>query len=280
MTQLAIRKTANDDAAKRKVTSVPISMIRTNPFQPRKFFSEENLFELAQSIHQVGLIQPITVRKTRSEEYELIAGERRLRACIMLGLQYIDAIVVTAYDSDSAYMAMIENLQRENLHFIEEAEGYINIMRKMGISQDELAKRVGKNQCTIANKIRILKLAPSVKRLILQHNLVERQARALLRLHDEVLQKQAITSIVQNQMNVKETESLIERMLDTKYRMDSDSPKRMPRIMTLTADARLFVNSFKDIVEKMKVAGFDTKYSATQAHDRLEISIVIPMKRR
>ena len=168
----------------REVARIPIEAIRPNPYQPRCVFAQEALEELCASIKQYGLLQPISVRKAGNDAYELIAGERRLRACRMAGMTAIDAIVFSAYEQDSAVIAMMENLQRENLHYMEEAEGYQNLIRDHGLSQDELARRLGKNQSTIANKMRILKLPLTVKRMLLQYNLTERHARALLRLRN------------------------------------------------------------------------------------------------
>ena len=284
MAQAIMRTSREARTPDRKIVQIPIDSIRANPYQPRKYFSNENLFELAQSISQYGLIQPITVRRTRDGYYELIAGERRLRACGLLGWKSVSAIQADAIDQDSAIIAMIENLQRENLHYLEEAEGYLAIIRQMGFSQDEVAKRVGKNQCTIANKIRLLKLPISVKKQVLNHGLVERQARALLRLHDERLQMEAISEIVDKRMNVKDTENLIERMLKHTYPQDFEGEKKPKppshRLTTLASDTRLYINSFKDIVKKMSSAGFSPEYDTTEAEDRIEIKIIIPLEKR
>jgi len=143
---------------------IPIFAIRPNPYQPRKYFSDEAIADLADSIRQIGLLQPINVRRAGEGGYELIAGERRLRACKLAGLTEIKAIILdSAYDRDIAMIAMIENLQRENLHFFEEAEGYQSLIREHGFTQEELATRLAKNQSTVANKLRILKL-PASKR--------------------------------------------------------------------------------------------------------------------
>lgn len=153
---------------------IPIHAVRPNPYQPRKYFSDEAISDLADSIRQVGLLQPINVRRVAAG-YELIAGERRLRACKMAGLTEIKAIILDgAYDRDIAMIAMIENLQRENLHFFEEAEGYQSLIREHGFTQEELATRLCKNQSTVANKLRILKLPRQVKDRIIKGGLTER----------------------------------------------------------------------------------------------------------
>ena len=219
----------------REVARIPIEAIRPNPYQPRRVFAQEALEELCASIKQYGLLQPISVRKAGNDAYELIAGERRLRACRMAGLTTIDAIVFSAYEQDSAVIAMMENLQRENLHYMEEAEGYQNLIRDHGLSQDELARRLGKNQSTIANKMRILKLPLTVKRMLLQYNLTERHARALLRLHDEEMQVKIVNVIVQQNLNVKATEDLVERTLSRMYGIEAEEPTKTARSADLCA---------------------------------------------
>ena len=155
-----------------ELTAIPVDAIRANPYQPRKYFSDESLAELANSIKLNGLLQPITVRQTGTGKYELIAGERRLRASKLAGLSEIKAIVVSnAIDQDIAMIALIENLQRENLHFFEEAEGYQSLIREHGFTQEQLAARLSKNQSTIANKLRILRLSRVVKAKLLEVNL-------------------------------------------------------------------------------------------------------------
>ncbi len=262
------------ELSNRKIYHIPIDAISENPYQPRRYFSDENLFELAQSIARYGLLQPISVRPT-ARGYELIAGERRLRACAMLGCATIDAVVMCPGEQDSAILAMIENIQRENLHFLEEAEGYLNILRTSGMSQEELARRIGKNQCTIANKIRLLKLPPAIRKRIVSENLTERQARALLRLHDETMALRALDMICERGLNVKETDALIESMLDEMYRQPAP-PRR--RVTTLLADTRLFLNSFKEIVARMNGAGYASQYRTTRLSDRIEVQITIPLR--
>ena len=146
-------------AQKNKLAEIPISEIGTNPNQPRKHFSSASIDELAASIKQHGLIQPITVRRGTRSKYELVAGERRLRACIAAGLKNVDAIIISVTNYDSAAMALIENLQRENLNYLEEGEAYSNLITDFGLTQEELAEQIGKSQAYIANKLRILKLS-------------------------------------------------------------------------------------------------------------------------
>ena len=262
----------------REVARIPIDSIRPNPYQPRRVFSQEALEELCASIKQYGLLQPISVRKTGNDTFELIAGERRLRASKMAGMKYIDAIIFSTYEQDSAVIAMMENLQRENLHYMEEAEGYQNLIRDHGLSQDELARRLGKNQSTIANKMRILKLPMPVKRMLLQYNLTERHARALLRLHDEEAQIKVILIIVAQGLNVKATEDLVERTISRMYGIaeEEESEKKPSRISGFVRDTRLFVNSIRTIVQQMTDAGLAPRFDASEQENGVDIHIWVP----
>lgn len=264
----------------REVARIPIDAIRPNPYQPRRVFAQDALEELCASIKQYGLLQPISVRKLGSDSFELIAGERRLRACRMAGMKFIDAIIFSTYEQDSAVIAMMENLQRENLHYMEEAEGYQNLIRDHGLSQDELARRLGKNQSTIANKMRILKLPMAVKRMLLQYGLTERHARALLRLHDEEMQMHVIQIIVQQNLNVKATEDLVERTISRMYGIEKEeeeqSRTRPSKISGFVRDTRLFVNSLRTVVQQMADAGLNPKLESRDKEEGMEIKIWIP----
>ncbi len=264
----------------REVARIPIDAIRPNPYQPRRVFAQDALEELCASIKQYGLLQPISVRKLGSDSFELIAGERRLRACRMAGMKFIDAIIFSPYEQDSTVIAMMENLQRENLHYMEEAEGYQNLIRDHGLSQDELARRLGKNQSTIANKMRILKLPMAVKRMLLQYSLTERHARALLRLHDEEMQMHVIQIIVQQNLNVKATEDLVERTISRMYGIEKEeeeqSRTRPSKISGFVRDTRLFVNSLRTVVQQMADAGLNPKLESRDKEEGMEIKIWIP----
>ena len=264
----------------REVARIPIDAIRPNPYQPRRVFAQDALEELCASIKQYGLLQPISVRKLGSDSFELIAGERRLRACRMAGMKFIDAIIFSTYEQDSAVIAMMENLQRENLHYMEEAEGYQNLIRDHGLSQDELARRLGKNQSTIANKMRILKLPMAVKRMLLQYSLTERHARALLLLHDEEMQMHVIQIIVQQNLNVKATEDLVERTISRMYGIEKEeeeqSRTRPSKISGFVRDTRLFVNSLRTVVQQMADAGLNPKLESRDKEEGMEIKIWIP----
>ena len=195
-----------------KVLNLNVNQILPNPNQPRSTFAQQDILELAGSIKEFGLLQPITVRKVKAG-FELIAGERRLRACKMIGIEYIPSIVMEMDNAKSSTYALIENLQRKDLNYLEEAEGYYNLITNFGLTQEEIAKKIGKSQSFIANKLRILKLSDPVKKDLINANLTERHARALLKLAQEELQLQAIAGICGRGLNVKQTEEYIDEII-------------------------------------------------------------------
>lgn len=234
---------------KLKVVNIPLELIRPNPYQPRKFFDDGSLNELAASIREYGVIQPITVRRADTE-YELIAGERRYRACVRLNMETVPAIIIHADDNKSAILALLENLQREDLCFFEIAEGYQNLIREQGMTQEELAQKIGKSQSTIANKIRLLKLPPQVKSLVREYGLTERHARALLHLPDETQQAEAVKVIAEKHMNVQQTETFIKTMLRQK-------PHKPNIRFAAFRDIRVFTNTVKHALDIMRQSGVD-----------------------
>lgn len=260
--------------AEPKLQRLSIEQIKPNPAQPRKHFSEESLEELAESIREFGLIQPVVVRRM-NDHYELIAGERRLRACIRCGWQEIDAVVQPAFEEDSAFMAVVENLQRENLHFLEEAEGLQNLLINYSLTQEELAKRIGKNQSTVANKLRILKLSPTVKSAMLEGRLTERHARALLRLPDEKKQLDAIVIVREKGLSVKDTEAYIEKQC-AKQNGEKPQAQRKSRIIHLFKDYRLFVNTMKNAVRQLRDAGLNAEFDIDEDDEQVRINVLIP----
>lgn len=265
------------DLKQQQLVRIPIHEIQPNPNQPRKTFVQQSIDELAESIRQFGLIQPIVVRRMEGH-YELVAGERRLRACKSLSMSVIDAIVQNVYEEDSAYMALIENLQRENLHFLEEAESYQAIINSYGLTQEELAQRLAKNQSTVANKLRILKLSPAVKKMMVESRLTERHARALLRLRDEKTQMEIIDRIRSGNLSVKETEKLVENTLDKLYDEKADGAKPRPRIIRLYKDYRLFLNTIKSSFSHLTDSGMPADMQIDETDECVQIHIRLPKK--
>jgi ParB family chromosome partitioning protein len=267
-----LRTFSMDKSQSNTLEIIPVDYIRPNPYQPRRVFSEESLNELAHSIKQYGLLQPITVRKLSHNYYELIAGERRWRAVCKAGFTHIKAVVQPAIDEDSAVIALIENLQREDLHFFEEAEGYQSLMKEHGLTQEELARRLGMNQSTVANKMRILKLPISVKDQISAFKLSERHARALLRLHNEEAQLKVLHEIKQRNLSVKLTEDLVEKMLSKLY---GEEPPEINRqnVVCIMRDYRIYLNTIKKALARIKKSGVKVSFSATESKEKLSISI-------
>ena len=254
----------------KKNSELPIDLIYANPEQPRKHFSEEEIDELANSIKEYGVLQPIIVSKMKEGKYFLIAGERRLRASIKVGLNKIPAIIKEASDRDIALIALVENVQRENLSYIEEAIAYKKLMIDFDLSQTEIAKRVGKQQSTISNKIRLLSMPEDVIEMLLESQLTERHARALLRVDDNELRKNIIKRVVTNNLNVKQTEKLIEDILSKKE--EEDRKKHKLRFINY----KLYLNSIRKTFEQIKEIEENATYHQTDLGECMEIKILIP----
>lgn len=250
-----------------KVISIPIDSVDVNQYQPRSSFDEESLRELAASIEEHGVLHPMVVRPTGSGRYELVVGERRLRACKLLGWQRIPVIVKNLDNRSSAELALIENLQREDLNCIEVAEGYRRLLDEFGMTQEELASRLGNSQSSIANKLRLLKLPESVRKVISQEMLGERQARALLALEDEEAQLKVLEKVIQDGLNVRQTEELVRKMLE------EDKPKRT--IKRVHPDVRLLRNSVRRLVQDMRAGGSSVDLKEREVEDGLELVIRI-----
>ncbi|MDR5658903.1 ParB/RepB/Spo0J family partition protein [Serpentinicella sp. ANB-PHB4] len=261
--------------AEKSIVEVNVDMIIPNPYQPRKVFSQGSLEELSQSIKQYGVLQPVSLRHSRDGKYELIAGERRLKATKMAELSTIPAIVHNEFnDKDSAVLAIIENLQREDLNFIEEAEGYANLIEDHGFTQQELALYIGKNQSTIANKLRILRLGEEAKKLLIEHGLTERHARSLLKLPDEDLRLLALNKTIQNEYNVKQTEELIKSMME-EISKEEDTPKRQQKIKSFM-NYRIYINTIKQAYEAIKDKQENAEFKQEDKGDFIQLVVKIP----
>lgn len=258
---------------KDNIAQIPVDKILPNPFQPRKNFDGPALEEMSQSIKQYGILQPITVRKVSPTLYELVAGERRLRAAKHAGLEKIPAIVVEMSDSDSAAVALVENLQRQDLSFMEEAEAYSALIAIHGFTQEQIAAKLGKNQSTIANKLRLLRLPESVKSALVEHNLTERHARALLRISDEDKQLEALKKICDNSYNVSETDAYIDKLLEAKKEPEL---KAIPKRTGIMKDVRIFMNTINRAVSVMIESGISAVSQQTEYNDYYEYVIKIP----
>ncbi|MGG7144976.1 nucleoid occlusion protein [Clostridium nigeriense] len=256
----------------REITNISVDRIFPNTYQPRRFFNEEALEELSQSIKEHGIIQPITVRK-RGENFELVAGERRWRAARMASLESVPCNVIEITDSESAEIALLENLQREDLNFIEEAEAYYNLINDHKFTQDELAKRMGKKQSTIANKLRLLKLSSKIREVCLDNKLTERHARALLSLPNEELQLKIVEKVVKDSLNVKSTEELINKEL-LKLAGEELNNKEKKRVKSVFP-AKLYVNTIRQVFDKFNIPA---EYKFKEEEEFIQITVSIPKK--
>lgn len=256
-----------------EIVYLPVDKIIPNPYQPRKYFDMISLEELAKSIKQYGVIHPISVRFINGSSYELVSGERRLKASKMAGIKIIPTIIVNINDKDSAAIALIENMQRENLNFLEEAEGFQNLMSDFCYTQDELAKILGKSQSTIANKLRILRLSKTIKKIIVENGLTEGHARALLKVEDEKMQKEILSKVTKYGLNVKRTEELIESAFNKNS--DRETRKNNNKIKRCFKDVRLFTNTIRQAVQLMNDSGVETNYIINQNENSYEISIKV-----
>jgi ParB family transcriptional regulator, chromosome partitioning protein len=249
------------------VLAIDLDRIRPNPFQPRREIADEKINELAQSIKSCGLIQPIVVRRV-GDGYQLVVGERRYLACRKLGWQKIAASVKTLSDNAMATIALIENLQRENLNYIEEAMGYTNLMKSFNLTQEQLAQRLGKSQSTIANKIRLLKLSDEIRGKLLHHGLTERHARALLRLETEEAQLKMLSEVAERGLTVSQAEKRIDRIQEARGERKTNT-----RTKPIIRDMRIVLNTIREAVSMMNSSGLYPEVDETVEQDYIEVTI-------
>ncbi len=248
-----------------RVVFLPAKSIRPNPAQPRKLFREESLEELAESIRQHGILQPLSVRRIGGS-YELIAGERRLRAGILAGLTEIPCIVMQMTESESAMTALVENLQRQDLDFIEEAMGIDLLLRQHGMSQEQVARLLGKSQSGIANKLRLLRHSPQVLEALRKAELTERHARALLKLSAEHQKMQAIDTISRQNMSVARAEQYIESLLS---QQDKDRKK---------ANVGAFLSYLNQSLARIQLSGISAVSERKETESQIVLTITIPKR--
>ena len=259
------------------IVSLRVEDLSPNPVQPRKHFDEQALRELSESIQSYGILNPLTVR-LRCGKYELVAGERRLRAARMAGLREVPCILVDVNMEDASLLALIENLQRKDLDFLEEAEGLQRLIRMFGMSQEEAARRIGKSQSAVANKLRLLKLPREVLEALREHGLSERHGRALLRLPDAAAQKLALAYVLENDLTVAATESYVDTLLSPPG--EAPEEKREPRRSLVLKDVRIFLNSLTRNIDLMKQGGIDAGMRREETDEALILTISIPKARQ
>ena len=232
-----------------EVKQLPIDQIHASRYQPRLRFDEQALNELTESIRTNGLIQPISVREV-DDHYEIIAGERRFRACKNAGYQTIASYILSPSESQAAEMALVENIQREDLTAIEEAKSYVMIMRQAGMTQEQVAAKVGKSQSSVANKIRLLNLPDEVQKGVLDKTITERHARALLQVPEDK-QTQAYHYIVDRSLNVRQSEAYIEKLAGPQ------KVHKRQKTKGFTRNTQIGINSVNQCVRMIKKMGID-----------------------
>jgi ParB family chromosome partitioning protein len=282
-----------------RVFYVPVTDIRPNPAQPRTYFSPEGLQELSASIRQHGILQPLSVRRRPAGGFELISGERRLRAARMADLRQVPCILVSATDVESSLLALVENLQRRDLDYVEEAAALQQLIATYHLSQEEAARRIGKSQSAVANKLRLLRLSPELLRRLREEGLSERHARALLRL-DEDARPEALEQIIAQQWNVAQTDAYIDALLSppeeepqqdepgaetplSPEEAQQDKPGAPPKRKRPTIylkDIRLFLNSVNRGLATMQRSGLDAVCGRQETEDDLILTIRIPKRKQ
>lgn len=249
-----------------------VSSITPNRYQPRTVFNQSKIEELALTIHTHGIIQPIVVRPVGDNEYELIAGERRWRAVQSLGWERVPAIIKDFNDTETASVALIENLQREELTAIEEALAYAKLLELHNLTQEALAQRLGKGQSTIANKLRLLKLPSLVQDAIKQKLITERHARALIPLKNEEKQLQLLNDIIEGKLNVKQTEERVAKLLETQVK------KPRAKRKAFSKDTRIAMNTIRQSLTMVNDSGIKLNTEEEEFEEYYQFTIKIPKK--
>lgn len=256
-----------------KVLSIPINSIIPNRSQPRHDFDPVQLNSLAESIRADGILQPITVRK-QGVLYEIISGERRIRAAEIVGLKEVPCIVIEADDEKSAVLALIENIQRSDLGYFEEALAIEQLISVYGLTQESAAARLGKAQSTVANKLRLLRFTDSERMLLISKNLCERQARSIVRISDSAARRRVLDEVIRNNLNISQTEQLVEQFLQNGETHNTVKKKRAPIKIPFP---RLYINSLNNLVKSMRESNINCETSTSEENGFFEYTIKIPI---
>lgn len=251
-----------------QITRIEVSKIIPNPNQPRKTFSEDSIIKLADSIQQYGIIQPLTVRE-EGEYYELVAGERRLRAARELGISHVPCIILNINEAKSAEISIIENLLREDLNIFEQAEAIEALIDTYGLTQEQIATKLSNSQSFVANKLRLLRLSKEERDLILQYSLTERHARALLRINDTILRGKLLGIIISEGLNVALTEALIESHLNKREIQTAEK-----KVTSKTISG--FYSTITKAIDSIKSKGINVKSRRVEGDEYTELTILIP----
>lgn len=258
--------------SRERILLIAANCIRQSDAQSRKIFDENELVGLAQSIRENGLLQPLTVRRI-DEGWQLIAGERRLRACKMLNIERIPCIEINTTYQNAKVLTLIENIQRSDLTYFEEAAAMQKLLEELCISQEQLAKRLGKSQSAIANKLRLLKLEDNIKNILIKAKLSERHARALLAAPEDE-RENVVKAIIKNNMTVEQTEQYIKLINNEAY--DGNITKKRKKIIPIVRDVRLFINTINHAVDVMNRSGINAQTKRIDDDMFIEYVIRIP----
>ncbi|MBN8194550.1 nucleoid occlusion protein [Bacillus sp. NTK074B] len=256
-----------------EVRKIPVSQIIPNRFQPRTVFNDEKIEELSRTIHTHGIIQPIVVRQYDDDQFEIIAGERRYRAVQKLGWETVPAIVKNLNDTETASVALIENLQREELSPIEEAIAYGKLLELHDLTQEALAQRLGKGQSTVANKLRLLKLPEEIQSALLDKRITERHARALIPLKNPEKQIQLLQEIIEKSLNVKQTEDRVVKI------QEGTNQKPKPKRKAFSKDMRIAVNTIRQSLSMVSDSGINLDSEEEEHEEFYQFTIRIPKKK-
>ncbi len=271
------RERAGDKRRVQVVKMIPVEAIVPNPSQPRKFFTDDAIFRLADSIRIHGIIQPLCVRRPdgMSGVFELVAGERRLRAAKRLGMAEVPCVMVEANSEESAHMAIVENIQRENLNMFEQAEAISSLMKVHCLTQEKIAEKISCSQSYVANKLRLLRLGEGEREEILSCGLSERHARALLRIKDDDARKSALHTVVRKEMNVAATEEYIDRLIEAEKK-EKAKERSEKKTKLIIKDVRILYNTIDRAVETVRLSGIDVQTLKRENAKDTEIVIRIP----
>ena len=256
-----------------KVLSIPINSVIPNRSQPRIEFDPVALNSLAESIRSDGILQPITVRR-QGVMYEIISGERRIRAAEIAGLKEVPCIVIEADDEKSAVLALIENIQRSNLGYFEEALAIEQLISVYGLTQESAASRLGKAQSTIANKLRLLRFTDSERMMLITKNICERQARSIIRISDTVKRRKVLDEVIRNNLNIAQTEELVDKILEADMRI---KPVKKQKPSVKIPFPRLYINSLNNLVKSMRESNIECETSTVEENGFFEYTIKIPI---
>lgn len=255
------------------VVEVPLDRIEPNSEQPRKIFEDTALTELSESIREYGVLQPIILLKQEGR-YLIIAGERRYRAATLAGLEKIPAIIKNLDSKEAALIALVENVQREDLNYLEEARAYKKLMEDFNLTQSEIAEKVSKQQSTISNKIRLLSLPENLQEQLINNKLTERHARALLKISDDNSRQNIIDRVISNNLNVKQTEKLVEDVLQK----SAEAERKLRKKNYISY--KIYINTIRKTFNQIKEMEKNAIYTQEDKGDYLEVKIILPKNNR